>query len=318
MAKQVNYNDPSNYKRTRKKDYELWARVCPAGVKIHNFLENADYVTSTENQVVLSGTLGEQWVIPNAELVKRYRTLEGYSITEKTVKRMKEQWVKVRPNPSMGILFACFVPSFQQGIIQTAQGIQLAINNPSVSHGKGDFIVCMANPNGTPNLNNRWVVNGSVFATTYDIRSFSDCVVKHSNEKEIPKPKELVFPKEKVVSISEKEAEFYLDKVLTIVNKAFKGKGVNISISRAGEELIGPDNIVTAGRYSVYVNGYEVGEADLHFYRNGELGASLNLSEYEYNSEIGVASYKNTEEVKKLCRDILEVLWSIAQMNNDI
>ena len=38
----------------------------------------------------------------------------------------------------------------------------LFANDPKspISHGKGDFIVCDKLPDGQPDLNNRWVVNG--------------------------------------------------------------------------------------------------------------------------------------------------------------
>lgn len=62
---------------------------------------------------------------------------------------------------------ACFVPKNQQGQINTFRGIQ-RINQPGIPHGKGDFVVCTMLPNGTPNLGERWVVNGEIFCTTFN------------------------------------------------------------------------------------------------------------------------------------------------------
>jgi hypothetical protein len=55
--------------------------------------------------------------------------------------------------------------------IPTSWGDVLTVNAPGIPHGRGDFIVC-ADAGGYPNLNDRWVVNGEVFPSTYDMRAF--------------------------------------------------------------------------------------------------------------------------------------------------
>ena len=51
-------------------------------------------------------------------------------------------------------------------------------NDTMTKHGKGDFIVCSSLPNGKPNLSDKYVVNGEIFATTYNNTGFADCLGK--------------------------------------------------------------------------------------------------------------------------------------------
>ena len=83
--------------------------------------------------------------------------------------------MKTRPTFGGATNFACFVPTSQKGQIKTSWAV-LNYNDPLVKHGKGDFIVCAALPNGKPNLADKWVVNGEVFATTYTNNGFADCL----------------------------------------------------------------------------------------------------------------------------------------------
>jgi hypothetical protein len=69
------------------------------------------------------------------------------------------------------INFAVFVPKQYVFQIPTSWGDTLTVNAPGVPHGKGDFIVC-ADAGGYPNMNDRWVVNGEIFPSTYDMRAF--------------------------------------------------------------------------------------------------------------------------------------------------
>lgn len=59
-------------------------------------------------------------------------------------------------------------------MLQTAWGAMLEINSPNCMHGKGDFVIANRLPNGQINMQDRWVVNGEVFAVTYDNRGWSD------------------------------------------------------------------------------------------------------------------------------------------------
>lgn len=95
------------------------------------------------------------------------------------VQRMKNgvlDWNVVRfiPN-SAELLMACHVPTAYKGQIQTWMGI-MTINDPSLQHGRGDFVVAKVDAMGVPSNTMRFVVNGTVFADTYDIHGWDDCV----------------------------------------------------------------------------------------------------------------------------------------------
>ena len=66
-----------NWKRTSKKKYQIYVCMPPLGTKVYNFLEDVHYETSEKKPFVLSGTVGEQWVIDPAKLFKTYRLPNG-------------------------------------------------------------------------------------------------------------------------------------------------------------------------------------------------------------------------------------------------
>lgn len=187
-------NNPANYKKTRKKLYSIWCCMPAKGTKVHNELENADYVTSDENgRFVLSGTMGEQWVIAGNKLAATYTFADGTAITETALKAKRTSdgtipWFKVTTCKDSEILFACPTPVNMQYTIQTSWAI-LQGNRPGVKHGKGDFIMAR-NVNGQPAMDKRWIVNGTVFINTYDNRGFTEYLdMRYAKELGVvPKP----------------------------------------------------------------------------------------------------------------------------------
>lgn len=186
-------NNPQNYKPTRKKLYTIWACLPPVGTKVYNNLEKADYVTSFDQMVVFSGTMGEQWVSDIRTLAETYTFANGREISPENIRRicdsqMNVGWFKVDTKANGTPMCACFVPLKYQFTVQTSWGALLKGNDPSVCHGKGDFVVCPM-VNGSPNFQNRWIVNGLIFSTTYNNRGFTDNIVKTANAKApIPTP----------------------------------------------------------------------------------------------------------------------------------
>lgn len=141
------------------------------------------YLVSDKTPFVLCGTVGEMWTISADKLAKTYTFLQNgqvLNINQNTLKsRMKGEyldWTVVRTSrqATMGQNMACFVPVSKKGKIQTSWGAVLNINGAGVSHGKGDFVVCSKLPNGQPNLVDRWVVNGEIFATTYNNQGWTE------------------------------------------------------------------------------------------------------------------------------------------------
>lgn len=175
------WDNPSNYRKTRKTIYKIHAYMPPEGTRVHNKLENANYVTNGDQPFVLRGTVGEEWVIAPKKLMSTYTFANGKPITEealssriiKTVANGKTCSIikpfVVMTKPSVDV-WAIHVPTKYVFEVATSWGDKLTINRPGIPHGQGDHIVC-ADANGKPNLQDRWVVNGEIFRTTYDTKA---------------------------------------------------------------------------------------------------------------------------------------------------
>ena len=137
--------DPSSY------DVQI-EKVAP-GTKVHNKLENADYVTDENRCFVVTGTAGEQWPVNGDKLKNKY------GIDPDTVKE-GEQTVAHVNGGSDGIWA---VPVTGNHKIETSWGDVLETNAEGVEHGDGDYIV-----SNTPDFSDAWVVNGAVFGNTYE------------------------------------------------------------------------------------------------------------------------------------------------------
>lgn len=174
------FDNPELYRRTSKKKYEVYVCMPKIGQAVHNKLENANYITEEGKRFVISGTVGEQWVISIDKLAKTYQLPDGAEINPAYLKTKIQQvngnsiidWFTVVTKPGGGgINWATFVPKQFIFKIKTSWGDVLTVNDPSVDHGNGDFLVC-SDGNGIADLSDRWVVNGKVFITTYDMRHF--------------------------------------------------------------------------------------------------------------------------------------------------
>lgn len=175
---------PQNYKRTHKKKYEITACMPPEGTRVFNKLERAQYVTSNEKQFVLTGTVGEQWVIDVNKLCSSYCFPDGRPLDKRTlsgmVKAHIQNGMKVPVIHSFKVAtlpgpycWALRVPTNYCFQIPTSWGDMLTVNAPGVPHGRGDYLVC-ADGGGIPNMGDRWVVNGAIFPDTYDMRAFAN------------------------------------------------------------------------------------------------------------------------------------------------
>ena len=79
-------NNPKNWKRTSKKNYDVYVCRPKLGTKVRNRLEGSDYITDEKKQFVISGTVGEQWVIDIGKLAKTYSFMDGKPITPDELK----------------------------------------------------------------------------------------------------------------------------------------------------------------------------------------------------------------------------------------
>lgn len=136
----------------------------------------------TKDRVILAGTRGEMRAIQLNKLAKTYDIVNSDdSITAITPQSLSSvikdggiPWTRIRTKKSADVVMACFVPVEYQMQITTSWGAVLQVNAEGVPHGKGDFIMTSCNPDGTPNMNDRWVVNGLIFRDTYDNRGWSE------------------------------------------------------------------------------------------------------------------------------------------------
>ena len=143
------------------------------------------YLVNQNTPFVLAGTLGEMWTIDAMKLSQRYVFLGGggstVPISPQTLSERGKNgilnWTVVRTIPNNSKSWACFVPSHQKGQVQTSWGAVLNINGVGVSHGKGDFVIA-SDANGKPDLSNAYVVNGNIFATTYNNKGWTDYIDK--------------------------------------------------------------------------------------------------------------------------------------------
>lgn len=215
------WEDLTNYKKCRKKQYDIHVCKPPVNTVVINVLEQADvvavlrgktyftveeittmkanndnrfnflqqalqagraYLVSANTPFVLAGSQGELWCISANTLAKKYNFVTGQGtepINQQTLqRRMKNDcldWTVVRTVPDNSQAWACFVNQSLRGQIATSWGAVLNINGAGVPHGKGDFVIA-ADVGGKPNLADRYVVNGNVFANTYNNQGWTDCL----------------------------------------------------------------------------------------------------------------------------------------------
>lgn len=185
------------------------------------------YCTSP-GDMVLSGTRGELWIAKKEKVASTYQFYHNDQLSSNWADLFKRRgvmkdgvallpWVKVHSmgknaSPTM----ACFVendnkkrPSNPADWTIKAWGADLEINAKGVGHGLGDFVVCEAVMVGgklKPAIGadgswNRWVVNGEVFADTYNNQGWANCIKPSGDLSALPKPDDLftIEPEEEVV-----------------------------------------------------------------------------------------------------------------------
>ena len=139
----------------KRTDYTIYFEVVNPGTKIHNYLENVDYVTDENRCVVLKGTRSEQWPVNREKIYKSYNFVDpSYDGSLKV-----GDIGGLIPKPDGNIVWA--EPVFTPTEVETSWGDTLHANT-------GDYIISSCNEDGSPNRNDRWVINGGVFIDTYE------------------------------------------------------------------------------------------------------------------------------------------------------
>lgn len=169
------------WRKTRKIQYTIKARFS-IGENIFNKIEGSRYVTNDAQCIVLKGTIGEEWVTTADSLQKTYVLKSGSVISDRVIKDMKGKsrlggWVEIMPSKKSYNTFTNYalflnIKKYRNISIATSYGTVLVANRDGIPHGKGDFLVCGVLPNGKPDFNDMWVVNGKVFVNTYSTVSF--------------------------------------------------------------------------------------------------------------------------------------------------
>ena len=140
------------FKLYETKKYEVRVKSFTRGEKFYNPLEQTWYEGTWENvatHVALMGTVGEMWFIPLEKFEKDYE-FKG---------RLKILWQSATRKPGSRV---CAKVVDEETIITTCTGHNLY---PEI----GDYLVCSANEDGTPNPKwGYWTINRQVFENTYE------------------------------------------------------------------------------------------------------------------------------------------------------
>ncbi len=139
-----------------------------ASVTVFNKLENTSYCTDADKCVILTGTVGEQWVTGLKKLCSTYTAEDGSPLTPEVISALlagKEQvTMTVRTKADGPVIWARRIDGPMD--VATSWGDVLHANAPGVPHGEGDYLVA-ADKDGAPDPNDQWVVNGAIFPATY-------------------------------------------------------------------------------------------------------------------------------------------------------
>lgn len=151
-----------------KKTYNVGVRYENAGVKVYNKLEDAHYTTTDERHLVLTGTVGEEWVIDNKKFMQTYVRTDGGVIDVNFIEALKGSGKQVvTAIAGQTVVWAKQVPANIKIDVATSWGEVLTANRDGVPHGSGDFIMAANTDGNKPSKTDRWVVNGEIMGKTY-------------------------------------------------------------------------------------------------------------------------------------------------------
>ncbi len=259
--------DTANWKKTHKKKYDVYVCMPNDGTVVENFLKGAKYTTNQNTPFVLSGTVGEQWVIDFKELAKTYTFADGTEINEVNLKNKMQggtlPWIKLTTRADAGTVWSCHLPtSVKNYPIKTSRGAVLQANRDGVKHGYGDFIMASDN-GGAPNLKDVWVVNGIIFPRTYDLHAYANKFPDSVTNAETVVPKPLA---------SGNAAEQVLPKIYKWFKSNFESRAQVKLLNNQVDDSISPKievkvNDKVSGQYFMSVD--EDGKVDAEFWITG-------------------------------------------------
>lgn len=133
-------------------DYVLEWEKDPKVAIVFNKIEKSRYATDSVHDIILTGTAGEKWVMTEEAFDRKYKRLDGNKCSPK-----KKRLVYARKADG-------------KELVPTHDGVYLTANRDGIDHGDGDMVV-YSTENEQPNMDDCWLVNGVVFAKTYELAS---------------------------------------------------------------------------------------------------------------------------------------------------
>lgn len=151
--------------------YECKAYIPMLGTPVYNKLEDVTIVTKKSEPVVIIGPAKEEYTVSLETLINNYSLRDDIGLNIEWLQRSGFLWTGRVLDlcwraSAKKICFALKTNLDNTFTITTAWNNVLKVNNPGVPHGTGDYIM-FGNKNNQPDINDMWVVNGSVFKKTY-------------------------------------------------------------------------------------------------------------------------------------------------------
>lgn len=146
-------------KEFRKKSYTVQIIRVPAGLCIYNTIDNSNCKTDADRCFVIIGLKGEQWPVKGKDL-KRYLNLDGTKVDPSTWKLGERKVLKTDVSgPHILVYFASEKETFPAPA-------SWGMTEPLVAK-PGDAIAYTMREDGTPDVNDKYVVSRMIFERTY-------------------------------------------------------------------------------------------------------------------------------------------------------
>ena len=144
----------------KKALYEVKIIKAPADLSIYNHLDNSNCVTTEERCFVVTGLQGEQWPIKGKDL-KKYLNLDGTAIDVAAWELGEVKIVKTNTN---GPHILAYIAEERE---EFAAPASWCMAEPLVAN-PGDTIAYTMKEDGTPDLEDKYVIDATVFGRTYE------------------------------------------------------------------------------------------------------------------------------------------------------
>ena len=161
-------NNPTLYHMASTVDYPCSVKVVSPGMRIYNRNTQKVITTSDVLRFLVTGPAGEKQVYTEEE----FNTLFDFPDDEKQKKKlMKGKLFKIKASSGTAKTFYLRVPAEERFTIYAKDGsvIQGNVADYSVDHGEGDCVICPAKEDGSPDLDDKSMMNGQVFKERYGV-----------------------------------------------------------------------------------------------------------------------------------------------------